>query len=80
MLSSAVQFIEYNYMAQGFPGGTTGKERIHLPVQEMQETRFWSLGWEDLLEQEMAVHSSILAWKIPWAEEPDSLHSSWGHK
>ena len=36
----------------------------------MWETRVQSLGWEDLLEKEMATHSSILAWKIPWTEEP----------
>ena len=36
----------------------------------MQETWVQSLGWEDLLEKEMATHSSILAWKIPWTEEP----------
>ena len=41
----------------------------------MQETRVQSLGWEDLLEKEMATHSSILAWKIPWAEEPGGLQS-----
>ena len=35
----------------------------------MQEKRALSLGWEDLLEEEMAAHSSILAWKIPWREE-----------
>ena len=34
-----------------------------------------SLGWEDLLEEEMAIHSSILAWEIPWREEPGRLHS-----
>ena len=34
-----------------------------------------SLGWEDLLEEEMATHSSILAWKIPWTEEPSGLQS-----
>ena len=34
-----------------------------------------SLGWEDLLEEEMATHSSILAWKIPWTEEPGGLQS-----
>ena len=44
-------------------------------TQEMQETRFQSLGWEDTLEKEMAIHSSILAWKIPWTEEPDGLQS-----
>ena len=38
-----------------------------------QETKVWSLGREDLLEKEMATHSSILAWKIPWTEKPGSL-------
>ena len=41
----------------------------------MWETRVQSLGWEDLLEKEMATHSSTLAWKIPWREEPGRLHS-----
>ena len=36
----------------------------------MRETQVKTLGWEDLLEKEMATHSSILAWKIPWTEEP----------
>ena len=39
----------------------------------MQETRVRPLGWEDPLEKEMATHSSILAWKIPYAEEPGGL-------
>ena len=39
----------------------------------MQETWVQSLDWEDLLEKEMATHSSTLAWKIPWTEEPDGL-------
>ena len=38
-------------------------------MQEMQETRVPSLGWEDPLEKEMITHSSILAWEIPWTEE-----------
>ena len=38
------------------------------------ETWVQSLGWEDPLEKEMATHSSILAWKIPWREEPVGLH------
>ena len=42
-------------------------------MQEMQETRVQSLGHEDPLEEEMATHSSILAWRIPWAEEPGGL-------
>ena len=46
-----------------------------LPMQEMQETQIQSLGWEDPLKGEMATHSSILAWKIPWTEEPSRLQS-----
>ena len=45
----------------------------NLPA--VQETLVWSLGWEDPLEKEMATHSSTLAWKIPWMEEPDRLQS-----
>ena len=41
----------------------------------MWETRVQSLGWEDPLEKEMATHSTILAWKIPWTEEPGRLQS-----
>ena len=45
----------------------------HLPT--MQETWVQFLGREDLLEKEMVIHSSTLAWKIPWMEEPDRLQS-----
>ena len=41
----------------------------------MQETQVQSLDWEDALEKEMATHSSILAWEIPWTEEPGRLHA-----
>ena len=41
----------------------------------MQETRVLSLGWEDPLEKKMTAHSIILAWKIPWSEEPGRLQS-----
>ena len=41
----------------------------------MQETRVQSFGWEDPLEKEMATHSSILGWRIPWTEEPGGLQS-----
>ena len=41
----------------------------------MQETQVRFLGWEDPLEKEMITHSSILAWKIPWTEEPAGLQS-----
>ena len=46
-----------------------------LPVQEPQEMRVRSLGQEDPLEEEMASHSSVLAWDIPWTEEPGGLQS-----
>ena len=44
-------------------------------MQETEEMRVQSLGQEDPLEEEMATHSSILAWRIPWTEEPDGLQS-----
>ena len=44
-------------------------------MQETQETWILSLGWEDPLEEEMAIHSSILAWKILWTEKPGGLQS-----
>ena len=46
----------------------------------MQETWIQSLGQEDPLEEEMATHSSILTWRIPWTEEPGRLYSLWGCK
>ena len=42
-------------------------------MQEMQEKLVWSLGEEGPLEKEMATHSNILAWEIPWTEEPGGL-------
>ena len=45
----------------------------NLPA--MQETQVQFLGWEDSLEKEITTHSSILAWRIPWAEEPGRLRS-----
>ena len=44
-------------------------------MQELQETQFLSLGQEDPLEEEMATHSSVLDWRIPWTEEPGGLQS-----
>ena len=61
--------LQYFKQTKGFPGGTVVK--ILLPVQEIQEMRVQFLGLEDPLEEEMATHSSILAWEIPWTEEPD---------
>ena len=58
----------------GFPGATDGKE-------SSCNADIWvrSLGWVDPLEKEMATHSSILAWEIPWIETP-SGYSPWGYK
>ena len=44
-------------------------------LSTMWETRVQSLGWEDPLEKEMAIHFSTIAWKIPWTEEPGRLQS-----
>ena len=44
-------------------------------MQETQGTQVQSLGWEDPLEEEIAIHSSFLAWKVPWTEEPGRLQS-----
>ena len=49
-------------------------------LSAMQETWVRSLGWEDPLEKEMAPHSSTLAWKIPWMEEPGGLKSMWSQR
>ena len=49
---------------------------LHYLLPAMWETWVWSLGWEDPLEKEMATHSSILAWRIPWTEEPGGLQST----
>ena len=65
-------FLDYKTnKSQGFPGSSVVK-KIQLPMQEMQ---ILSLGWEDPLEKEIIIHSSILAWKIPWTEEPCRLQS-----
>ena len=53
---------------KGFLGGSVVK---NLPTK--QETQVWSLGWEDPLKKEMAIHSNILAWRIPWTKEPGRL-------
>ena len=57
--------------AGSFPGGPVAKN----PPAHAEDWGARSLGWEDPLEQEMASHSSILAWEIPWTEEPEGLQS-----
>ena len=53
---------------RGFPGGSDSKESAAI-----QQTQVQSLGREDLLEKRMTTHSSSLAWRIPWVEEPGRL-------
>ena len=50
-------------------GSLTTHRIYQYPMQEMQDRRFESLGWEDPLGEHMATHFSILAWRIPWTEE-----------
>ena len=57
---------------RGFPGGTVGKEPARQ-CRRHNTTQVQSLGQDDPLEEKMATHSSILAWEIPWAEEPGGL-------
>ena len=63
-------------MYLGFPGGSVVKNLLAMQeTQETQEMQVWSLGREDPLEEGITTHSSILAWEIPWTEEPDGLQS-----
>ena len=64
------RFSNLLWMGRGFPGGSDGKN-----PPEMKETWVQFMGWEDHLEERMATHSSILAWRIPWTEEPRRLQS-----
>ena len=78
--SSSIQFKFYAAMqlpmsVMGFHGGSVVK---NLPA--MQETQVWSLSREDPLEEGMATHSSIPAWRIPWTEEPGGLQSIGLHR
>ena len=56
------------------------KKNTCLPKQETQKTQAQSLGREDRLEEEMATHSSILVWEVPWTEEPGRLQSMGLHR
>ena len=59
-----------------FPEAQVALVAKNLPVEELCKTWIQPLCWEDLLEKGMATHSSILAWRIPWTEEPDGLPST----
>ena len=65
--------IHWAWQLKTFPHLLTSLVAQNLPT--MQETHFWSLGWEDPLEKEMATNSSTLTWRIPWTEEPGRLQS-----
>ena len=63
---------------KGFPGGSSGK----VPTRQSRRYKrhqVQSLGWKDPLQESIAIHSSILAWRMPWTEEPGG-HSPWGYK
>ena len=66
-------FLYYNWVNSSCIGLSTQLSWKNLPA--MQKTPVQSLSQENLLEKEMATHSSILAWRIPWTEEPDGLQS-----
>ena len=68
MCEITLKIVRYSSIIEGFSGGSDVK---NLPA--MQETGFNSLGGEDPLEKGMATHSSILAWRILWTEEPGGL-------
>ena len=63
-------FRDFYAFFMGFPSGSV----VKIPLT-MRETQIWSLDQEDPLEKEMANHSKILAWEIPWTEEPVRLQS-----
>ena len=66
-----------NAVIWGFPSGSVGKESPAM--QETQEMQVHSMGGEDPLEEDMATHSSILTWRIPWTEEAGGLQSMGSH-
>ena len=67
----------FNLSLPWLPHPFNGNHNIQMVKNSpiMQETQVPSLGWEDPLEKGMATHSSILAWRIPWTEEPGRLQS-----
>ena len=70
-MSDRPSFFRGPILRMGFPSGSAVMDPP--AVQEKQETQVRSLGHEDPLEEGMAIHSSILAWKIPWTEESGGL-------
>jgi len=81
LLRQQLLFVQINYLKLEWIKGNLSAEWASLVAQRvkrlpaMRETGVRTLGWEDSLEKEMATHSSIVAWRIPWMEEPDGLQS-----
>ena len=78
-MAGVISFLSHNLCSSlspllGFPHGSVVKNPL-ANATDTQETWVQSLGREALLEEEMATHSSILAWRIPWTEEPGGLQS-----
>ena len=64
----------FHMVTTNYMGLLVGSEVMNLPaMQETQETQVVPLHWQDPMEEEMATHSSILAWETPWTEEPGRL-------
>ena len=76
MKSYYIQAYQEIWVGMGLMGFLALVVKNQLPMQETQETGVQSVGWEDALEKETAVCSSILAWKIPGTEEPGELQST----
>ena len=76
MAMSGVTEFKGRYQLGGYHGWASQVALVvKNPYASAGEARAWSLGWEDPLEEGMATHSSILAWRIPWTEEPGRLES-----
>ena len=72
-------FLDFGIKVLGFPGGSVVKKKKKICLS-MYEMGLQFLSWEDPLEKEMATHSSILAWEIPWTEEPGGPRSMGSQK
>ena len=66
----------YINLTSPVPPGASLMAQMVKNLPAVQETRVWPLGWEDPLEEEMATHYTILAWKVSWLEEPGRLQST----
>ena len=77
-LLSIFRVVHLETCCSPFSSGASLVAQVIKSLPAVQETQVRFLGWEDPLEKEMAIHSNILAWKIPRAEEPDRLHTVHG--